>query len=101
MEKDAAGFPQGPTNPGISRDLASRLPYSRVRPRSTPGHPGTGSPARPGQDDANSTARVSDVVRSPIILQPTTDLRTPTEEEVEDGKRQHGEEGIAGHSEDD
>jgi hypothetical protein len=27
MEKDAAGSPQGPTNPGISRYLASRLPY--------------------------------------------------------------------------
>jgi hypothetical protein len=27
MEKDAAGFPQGPTNSGISRYLASRLPY--------------------------------------------------------------------------
>ena len=27
MEKDAAGFPQGLTNPGISRYLASRLPY--------------------------------------------------------------------------
>src|SRR5260221_4175060 len=29
MEKDAAGFPQGPTNPGISRYLASRLPYGK------------------------------------------------------------------------
>jgi hypothetical protein len=29
MEKGAAGFPQGPTNPGISRYLASRLPYAR------------------------------------------------------------------------
>jgi hypothetical protein len=27
MEKDAAGFPQGPTNSGRSRYLASRLPY--------------------------------------------------------------------------
>ena len=27
MEKDAAGSPQGHTNPGISRYLASRLPY--------------------------------------------------------------------------
>jgi hypothetical protein len=27
MEKDAAGFPQGPTNSGTSRYLASRLPY--------------------------------------------------------------------------
>ena len=27
MEKDAAGFPQGLTNPGTSRFLASRLPY--------------------------------------------------------------------------
>ena len=27
MEKDAAGYPQGPTNPGTSRYLASRLPY--------------------------------------------------------------------------
>jgi hypothetical protein len=27
MEKGAAGYPQGHTNPGISRDLASRLPY--------------------------------------------------------------------------
>jgi hypothetical protein len=27
MEKDAAGSPQGPTNPGISRYLASPLPY--------------------------------------------------------------------------
>jgi putative SOS response-associated peptidase YedK len=27
MEKDAAGFPQGLTNSGISRYLASRLPY--------------------------------------------------------------------------
>jgi hypothetical protein len=27
MEKDAAGFPQGLTNPGTSRYLASRLPY--------------------------------------------------------------------------
>jgi hypothetical protein len=27
MEKDAAGFPQGLTNPGASRYLASRLPY--------------------------------------------------------------------------
>jgi hypothetical protein len=27
MEQDAAGSPQGPTNPGISRYLASRLPY--------------------------------------------------------------------------
>src|SRR5271166_5139603 len=27
MEKDAAGYPQGHTNPGISRYLASRLPY--------------------------------------------------------------------------
>jgi hypothetical protein len=27
MEKGAAGSPQGPTNPGISRYLASRLPY--------------------------------------------------------------------------
>ena len=28
MEKDAAGSPQGHTNPGISRYLASRLPYA-------------------------------------------------------------------------
>ena len=27
MKKDAAGYPQGHTNPGISRYLASRLPY--------------------------------------------------------------------------
>ena len=27
MEKDAVGYPQGHTNPGISRYLASRLPY--------------------------------------------------------------------------
>jgi len=27
MEKDAAGYPQGHTNSGISRYLASRLPY--------------------------------------------------------------------------
>ena len=27
MEKDAAGFPHGPTNSGTSRYLASRLPY--------------------------------------------------------------------------
>ena len=27
MEKGAAGSPQGHTNPGISRYLASRLPY--------------------------------------------------------------------------
>ena len=27
MEKGAAGYPQGHTKPGISRDLASRLPY--------------------------------------------------------------------------
>jgi hypothetical protein len=30
MEKDAAGSPQGHTNSGISRYLASRLPYART-----------------------------------------------------------------------
>jgi len=39
MEKDAAGSPQGHTNPGISRYLASRLPYARTDLRG-------GTPAR-------------------------------------------------------
>jgi hypothetical protein len=60
MEQDAAGFPQGLTNPGISRYLASRLPYARpgsmsgVWKRSlkpTHGRVGRGScPPRPPTD---------------------------------------------------
>ena len=37
MEKDAAGYPQGHTKPGISRYLASRLPYVQSGSRGADG----------------------------------------------------------------
>jgi len=47
MEKDAAGFPQGPTNSGISRYLASRLPYIQSGSEGGGGNGALWPPRRP------------------------------------------------------
>jgi hypothetical protein len=47
MEKDAAGFPPGLTNPGISRYLAVRLPYFQSGSEGGGGNGAVRQPRRP------------------------------------------------------
>ena len=73
MEKDAAGYPQGHTNPGISRYLASRLPYITSSSEGGGGDGAVKQPRRPptlliSSNTAKRFALLDSVILSHFML---------------------------------